>query len=232
MVINMKKILLVEDDFALAKSLKVALEMKQYQIEIADCYEIAVRMFQHMTFDILILDIQLPDGDGIELCQYIRKQSQLPILFLTANDNEDMLIKGLNSGGDDYMTKPFRIKELYARLQALLRRTQSWQEKILVGDLQIDLERREVFMNKQEIHLSAIDFDILKMLMVHKNQVLTRQQLLEAIDQENDFVEDNTLSVHVKRLRDKLGTYHGHSYIETVRGIGYRLNKEVLYEDE
>lgn len=112
------------------------------------------------------------------------------------------------------MTKPFRIKELYARLQALLRRTQSWQEKILVGDLQIDLERREVFMNKQEIHLSAIDFDILKMLMVHKNQVLTRQQLLEAIDQENDFVEDNTLSVHVKRLRDKLGTYHGHSYIE------------------
>lgn len=93
MVINMKKILLVEDDFALAKSLKVALEMKQYQIEIADCYEIAVRMFQHMTFDILILDIQLPDGDGIELCQYIRKQSQLPILFLTANDNEDMLTR-------------------------------------------------------------------------------------------------------------------------------------------
>ena len=192
----MKKVLIVEDDIALAKSLKAALEVKDYQIEVADCYNLAIRMFQHMTFDILVVDIQLPDGDGIELCEYIRKQSQLPILFLTANDNEEMLVKGLNSGGDDYMTKPFRIKELYARLQALLRRSQSLQDKMIVGNLQIDL------------------------------------QLLEAIDQENNFVEDNTLSVHVKRLRDKLGIYHGHSYIETVRGIGYRLNKEVLYEDE
>ena len=211
----MKKVLIVEDDIALAKSLKAALEVKDYQIEVADCYNLAIRMFQHMTFDILVVDIQLPDGDGIELCEYIRKQSQLPILFLTANDNEEMLVKGLNSGGDDYMTKPFRIKELYARLQALLRRSQSLQDKMIVGNLQIDLQRREVFIEKQEVHLSTIDFDI-----------------LEAIDQENNFVEDNTLSVHVKRLRDKLGIYHGHSYIETVRGIGYRLNKEVLYEDE
>lgn len=228
----MKKVLIVEDDIALAKSLKAALEVKDYQIEVADCYNLAIRMFQHMTFDILVVDIQLPDGDGIELCEYIRKQSQLPILFLTANDNEEMLVKGLNSGGDDYMTKPLRIKELYARLQALLRRSQSLQDKMIVGNLQIDLQRREVFIEKQEVHLSTIDFDILKMLMIHKNQVLTRSQLLEAIDQENNFVEDNTLSVHVKRLRDKLGIYHGHSYIETVRGIGYRLNKEVLYEDE
>lgn len=228
----MKKVLIVEDDIALVKSLKVALEVKDYQIEVADCYNLAIRMFQHMTFDILVVDIQLPDGDGTELCEYIRKQSQLPILFLTANDNEEMLVKGLNSGGDDYMTKPFRIKELYARLQAPLRRSQSLQDKMIAGNLQIDLQRREVFIEKQEVHLSTIDFDILKMLMIHKNQVLTWSQLLEAIDQENNFVEDNTLPVHVKRLRDKLGIYYGHSYIETVRGIGYRLNKEVLHEDE
>lgn len=142
----MKKVLIVEDDIALAKSLKAALEVKDYQIEVADCYNLAIRMFQHMTFDILVVDIQLPDGDGIELCEYIRKQSQLPILFLTANDNEEMLVKGLNSGGDDYMTKPFRIKELYARLQALLRRSQSLQDKMIVGNLQ-----------NQEIHKKRRD---------------------------------------------------------------------------
>ena len=140
-----------------------------------------------------------------------------------------MLVEGLNSGGDDYMTKPFRIKELYARILALLRRSQPLQDQLRIGDLSIYLKRREVFVQQEKLSLSVIDFEILKMLVTHQNQVLTRQQLLEAIEKDEYYVEDNTLSVHVKRLRDKLGTYQGISYIETVRGIGYRINQEVLY---
>lgn len=225
----MSRILLVEDDLALAKSLKEALEIKEYQVHIADCYEIALREYLQNKYDLLILDIQLPDGDGITLCQQVRLSSHVPILFLTANDNEDMLVEGLNSGGDDYMTKPFRIKELYARILALLRRGQPLQDQLRIGDLSIYLKRREVFVQQEKLSLSVIDFEILKMLVTHQNQVLTRQQLLEAIEKDEYYVEDNTLSVHVKRLRDKLGTYQGISYIETVRGIGYRINQEVLY---
>lgn len=228
----MINILLVEDDFALAKSLKEALEIKGYCVSIASHYEIALQLFHHNAFHIFILDIQLPDGNGIELCKEIRHYSQAPILFLTANDNEEMLVDGLNSGGDDYMTKPFRIKELYARMNALLRRTQKQEEFIKIADLRVDLKRHEVYLKDEYIHLSAIDFEILKMFVTHPNQVLTRRQLLEAIEQDEYYVEDNTLSVHVKRLRNKLGIYQGVSYIETVRGIGYRLSKEVLYGNE
>lgn len=228
----MSRILLVEDDLALAKSLKEALEIKEYQVHIADCYEIALREYLQNKYDLLILDIQLPDGDGITLCQQVRLSSHVPILFLTANDNEDMLVEGLNSGGDDYMTKPFRIKELYTRILALLRRSQPLQDQLRIGNLSIYLKRREVFVQQEKLSLSVIDFEILKMLVTHQNQVLTRQQLLEAIENGEYYVEDNTLSVHVKRLRDKLGTYQGISYIETVRGIGYRINQEVLYENK
>lgn len=225
----MKRILLVEDDLMLAKSLREALQVKEYQIIIADSFIIAMQTFQHTSFDLVILDIQLPDGNGIDLCCEIRKQSQVPILFLTANDNENMLVEGLNRGGDDYMTKPFRIKELYARIDALLRRTQSLNNELQIGDIHIDIQRREVYLNQEKLALSSIDFELLKLLIVHKDQVLTRRQLLEAIERDEYYVEDNTLSVHMKRLRDKLGTYQGISYIETVRGIGYRIHKEVLY---
>ncbi|MEG0367185.1 MAG: response regulator transcription factor [Coprobacillus sp.] len=228
----MKKILLVEDDLALAKSLKEALQVKDYQVEVADCYTIGIQSFQQFSFDFIILDIQLPDGSGIDLCREIRLKSQLPILFLTANDNENMLVEGLNSGGDDYMTKPFRIKELYARIEALLRRTQTLSNDICICDIHIDIQRREVYLKEERLILSVIDFELLKMLILHKDQVLTRRQLLESIDRDEYFVEDNTLSVHMKRLRDKLGTYHGVSYIETVRGIGYRIHRGVLYGNE
>lgn len=232
MVIKMKTILLVEDDYSLAKSLKEALILQEYNVEIADCLDIADRMIYQRTFDFIILDIQLPDGNGIELCQEIRKISQVPILFLTANDNEENLVNGLNSGGDDYMTKPFRIKELYARINALLRRSQVLQDETIIGDLSLHLKRREVFIQGNQLLLSHTDFEILKQLVMHKDQVLTRRQLLETIDQDESFVEDNTLSVHMKRLRDKLGLYKGIPYIETVRGIGYRIHRGVLYENK
>ena len=228
----MSKILIVEDEETIADLEKDYLELSGFEVEVANDGQLGLDKALGEEFDLIILDLMLPGVDGFEICKQVRNNKNTPIIMVSAKKDDIDKIRGLGLGADDYMTKPFRIKELYARLQALLRRSQSLQDKMIVGNLQIDLQRREVFIEKQEVHLSTIDFDILKMLMIHKNQVLTRSQLLEAIDQENNFVEDNTLSVHVKRLRDKLGIYHGHSYIETVRGIGYRLNKEVLYEDE
>ncbi|WP_028041829.1 response regulator transcription factor [Candidatus Stoquefichus massiliensis] len=227
----MSRILLVEDDLALCHSLQKALEIKAYDVVTAESYNQAKEIFCDGLFQLVILDIQLPDGNGISLCREIRLSSEVPILFLTANDNEDVLVEGLNNGGDDYMTKPFRIKELYARMTALMRRSQT-NDQLGIGHLMIDINRQEVYIQGQNVHLSTIDFELLRMLVIHKNQVLTRRQLLEAIERDEYYVEDNTLSVHMKRIRQKLGTYHGFSYIETVRGVGYRINREVLYENK
>lgn len=229
----MKTILLVEDDLSLAKSLTEALKIKQYEVIVAHCYRDAFIHIQQSTIHLVILDIQLPDGNGIQLCKDMRKISQVPILFLTASDSEEKIIEGLNSGGDDYMTKPFRIKELYARINALLRRIIYENQRMKLGDCIIDIERREIIKDQCPLILSPIDFEILKELLLSKNRILTREQLLQIIEKDGQYdVEDNTLTVHIKRLRGKLGTYHGVSYIDTVRGIGYRINKEVLYENE
>lgn len=225
-------ILLVEDDYVLRQSLKELLEIKEYNVIDVETKEEAFISFDE-SINLIIIDIQLPDGNGIDLCKEIRMISQVPILFLTANDNEDMLVKGLESGGDDYMTKPFRIKELYARLTSLLRRSQVLLDSIKIGDLMISLERYEIKKKGKFIQLSAADYEIFFMLVKHRHQVVTRNQLLEAIEKNGQyFVEDNTLSVHIKRIRERLGQYHKHSYIETVRGIGYRINQEVFYGNE
>lgn len=229
----MKTILLVEDDISLARSLTEALKIKHYQVIAVHCYRDAYIQIKQSTIHLVILDIQLPDGNGIQLCKDIRKISDVPILFLTASDSEEKIIDGLNNGGDDYMTKPFRIKELYARINALLRRTVLKNQKIKLGDYIVDIERREIDKDQCSLILSFIDFEILKELLLSKNRILTREQLLQIIEKDGRYaVEDNTLTVHIKRLRGKLGTYHGVSYIETVRGIGYRINKEVVYENE
>ena len=226
------KMMLVEDDDVLRESLKETLELECYDIIALENMSKALQLFDK-TIDLMIIDIQLPDGNGIDLCKKIRLISQVPILFLTANDNEDMLVKGLESGGDDYMTKPFRVKELYARISSLLRRSYNTMDNVKIGDLIISLNRYEIKKNNQIIQLSSIDYEIFFMLVRYRNQVLTRNQLLETIEKDGQyFVEDNTLSVHMRRIREKLGTYYNHSYIETVRGIGYRINQEVLNGNE
>lgn len=228
----MDTILVIEDDLILQRSLKELLEIKKYQVMTATTYQQAIYCF-HKNIHLIIIDIQLPDGNGIDLCQYFRKQSDIPILFLTANQNEDMLVKGLESGGDDYMTKPFRIKEFYARIQALLRRSQKNQRILTLGDLTIDFQRYEIKKNNQLIQLAPIDYEIFFLLARNKNQVITRNQLISVLEKNGQYyIEDNTLSVHIKRIREKLGLYHQRSYIETLRGIGYRIDREVLYENE
>lgn len=218
----MKKILIVEDDESLQASLKEALEIKSYQVivlgNVAD-----TRTILHPGIDLIIMDINLPDGDGISLCKEIRSNYEIPILFLTCKNEEETIVAALNAGGDDYVVKPFGIQELYARINSVLRRIPVNNHMLTSGDITIDKARYLVYKNDELIELSQLTYLILVLLLEAHGMVITRDHLLELIErQTGHFVEDNTLSVHMKRLRQKLGTYQGEVYIETLRGVGYR----------
>ena len=217
----MKNILIVEDDEHIQKSLKEILEMKDYCVYQSYTQKEALHMIDE-KMQLIILDIQLPDGNGIVLCQHIRQTFSMPILFLTCRNDEETIVEGLNAGGDDYVCKPFGIKELLARIEALLRRMPINEDIIYTADLKINTQSYQVYKQGKYVDLGLIPYYILVHLVQHQGIVVTRQQLLMMIEQLTGHeLEDNTLSVHMKRLREKIGTYHG-SYIETIRGVGYR----------
>ena len=215
-------ILIVEDDIAIQETLKELLCMKGYQVQQAYHMKEAL-LLDKSHIDVMIIDIQLPDGNGITLCQQMRQQSQIPILFLTAKDDEQTIVEALNAGGDDYITKPFRANELLARLNCIMRRIEHNHDIIQTNDLSIDIRKYRVMKNNQEIVLSAIAYEILFLIVQNQGMVITRERMIEFIEEKTgNYIEDNTVSVHMKRLREKLGQYQQQEYIETVRGIGYR----------
>ena len=215
-------ILIVEDDIAIQETLKELLCMKGYQVQQAYHMKEAL-LLDKSHIDVMIIDIQLPDGNGITLCQQMRQQSQIPILFLTAKDDEQTIVEALNAGGDDYITKPFRANELLARLTCIMRRIEHNHDIIQTNDLSIDIRKYRVMKNNQEIVLSAIGYEILFLIVQNQGMVITRERMIEFIEEKTgNYIEDNTVSVHMKRLREKLGQYQQQEYIETVRGIGYR----------
>ena len=215
-------ILIVEDDIAILETLKELLCMKGYQVQQAYHMKEAL-LLDKSHIDVMIIDIQLPDGNGITLCQQMRQQSQIPILFLTAKDDEQTIVEALNAGGDDYITKPFRANELLARLNCIMRRIEHNHDIIQTNDLSIDIRKYRVMKNNQEIVLSAIGYEILFLIVQNQGMVITRERMIEFIEEKTgNYIEDNTVSVHMKRLREKLGQYQQQEYIETVRGIGYR----------
>lgn len=219
MVIEMK-IILLEDDQQLQESLQLALNMKNHEVTCIETVQQAKEICYH-NYDLTILDIQLPDGNGMDVCYHIKKQDNIPVIFLTANDQEESIIAGLNAGADDYITKPFSLNILYARINAVTRRS---SKVIKTGDLMIDMNNFQIYKNGEIIKLTAIEYEIIFAFMKHRGQILTRNQLLDRIQEiTGNAVENNTLTVHMKRIRDKLGRYQGHDYIETVRGIGYRF---------
>lgn len=219
MVIEMR-IILLEDDLQLQESLNLALSLKNYEVACVSNVKQA-KEIHYEDFDLAILDIQLPDGNGIDVCRYIRQKYHLPIIFLTANDLENTIVEGLNAGGDDYITKPFSLNILYARIEAATRRN---HKVVKIGDLKIDAANYQIYKDGKLLNFTAIEYEIIFSFIKHKGQILTRNQLLDCIErQTGNIVENNTLTVHMKRIRDKLGTYQGHDYIETVRGIGYRF---------
>ena len=212
------KILLVEDDIFLRDGLSEMLTKEGYDVTVAENFIMANEKIRE-HFQLIILDIMLPDGNGLELCQEIRKaDNNTPILFLTACDDEIQIVRGLDAGADDYVTKPFRLLELLSRVRALLRRrtgTTVYQN----NDLFVDVSTMSVKKNGENIILTPTEFQILSVLIQNSGIIVTRNNLLEKIwDCDGNFIDDNTLSVHISRLRDKIGADH----IATVRGTGYR----------
>lgn len=221
----MSKIFVIEDDFTLRREIQELLEKQGETIITASGYQEALQMIINKEeTDLYLIDVMLSDGSGFELCEKIRQRNNKPILFLTACSDEDSIVKGLNLGADDYITKPFRVRELLSRIQANLRRGKRETTTALYsGELMLDKEAELIYRKEKVLKLSKIEYKLLVFLLEHPGIVLKREQLLENIwDEEGKFVEDNTLSVAMSRLRRKVGDYQGCSYWEVVWGIGYR----------
>jgi len=229
-------ILLLEDDISLVDGLKYALERNGFEVDVVRMVKEAIhRLAEIDSYDLLILDVTLPDGTGFEVCEKVRKGGhQIPIIFLTASDEEVNVIRGLDSGGDDYVTKPFRLGELCSRIHALLRRTdlskQNHQTLIVCGDISIDLLGSRVMLKGEVLELTNAEYRLICLLVKNANRVTTRSSILNELwDSTGDFVDDNTLSVYVRRLREKIEVDPSHpKYLITVRGFGYQWNEVVL----
>lgn len=225
------KVLVVEDDEMILEGLSIALSQEGYRVVTAKtCREAFEVLKKEELPDICLLDVMLPDGDGYTVCREIRKKSELPILFLTACDDEIHTVMALEIGADDYVAKPFRIRELLARMKAILRRSAGQKQKeasvIKIGENQIFPDTGKVYAQNKEVLLTAMEYKLLLIFLNHRGKNLTREQILGEIwEDAGDFVNDNTLSVYVKRLRKKLGDTEESPLITTVRGIGYRLEK-------
>ncbi len=218
-------VFVVEDDEIIQDSLRYSLVQAGYAVTTAGSVREALGCLERgEPFDLCLLDIRLPDGSGFQVCDAIRARGSTPILFLTACDDEVNTVRALETGGDDYIPKPFRVRELLARMGAVLRRSTPGQPgaaaPVLVGANQVDLQTGKVYRNGQEVVLTAMEYKLLLVFLRNRGQLLSRGQILNQLwDAAGDYVNDNTLTVYVKRLREKLGE----GVIQTVRGIGYRL---------
>lgn len=218
------KVLVVEDEPAIRESLDLALEAQGYQVLLAEDGRSALRMFDEKP-DLVLLDWMLPDVNGLEVCREIRKTSQVPILMLTARAELDDRVEGLDSGADDYLPKPFKLKELLARMRALLRRGQRvTQDNLQFGDMTLDATASSVTKGGKEIFLTALEFQLLAFFVRHPRQVLSKEQLLNRVWGWEEGVNINVVEVHISSLRGKLGDSE-RKLIRTVRGLGYVLGR-------
>lgn len=222
-------IFLLEDDSAIGIGLSYSLKNEGYGVTVAKTVKEALKVIKEKSFSLYILDLTLPDGSGYDVCTEIKKSGDLPVIFLTAYDDEVNVIMGLELGADDYISKPFRVKELLARIKTVLRRyNKDTADGIInIGNIKINTNEAKVYKNSQEIILTAMEYRLLLTFINNRGIVLTRQKLLEDIwDVAGDFVNDNTLTVYIKRLRDKIEEDPANpSVIKTVRGMGYILEK-------
>ena len=222
-------IFLLEDDNAIGIGLSYSLKNEGYSVTIAKTVEEALEIIRNKTFTLYILDLTLPDGSGYDVCTQIKKQGDLPVIFLTAYDDEVNVIMGLELGADDYISKPFRVKELLARIKTVLRRhnKDTADGMINIGNIRINTNEAKVYKDSKEVILTAMEYRLLLIFINNRGIVLSRQKLLEDIwDVAGDFVNDNTLTVYIKRLRDKIEEDPASpNIIKTVRGLGYILEK-------
>lgn len=220
----------LEDDSAIALGLTYSLENEGYYVTLAKNVTEAMEIIKNQKFSLYILDLTLPDGSGYDVCKEIKKIGDLPVIFLTAFDDEVNVVMGFEFGADDYISKPFRLKELLVRIKSVLRRynKDSADGVIKIKELTINTNEAKVYKNGNEIVLTAMEYRLLLILLNNRGKVLSRTQLLENIwDIDGDFVEDNTLTVYIKRLRDKIEDEPTKPvYIKTVRGLGYVIDND------
>jgi len=223
-------ILLVDDEDSIQKLLAYPLEREGFRVLQARDGEDALRLFDSEQVDLVVLDLMLPKLDGLEVCKRLRAESQVPIIMLTARDDELDKVVGLELGADDYITKPFSIREFRSRVRALLRRASAARQTSLDGDvisldgLVIDLGRRSVEVRSRDVQLTYVEFELLRILASHPGRVYSRRMLLESLWGGADYREPRTIDVHVRHLREKLELNPAEpEYILTVRGVGYRF---------
>ncbi|WP_214756280.1 response regulator transcription factor [Exiguobacterium sp. s157] len=224
-------ILIVEDDRTIASGLQYSLEQEQFTTTLCQNVADATRLIEQQlhTIDLCLFDLSLPDGSGYDLCRLVKQKQDIPVIFLTAFDDEVNVVMGLDMGADDYITKPFRVRELISRIHSVLRRynKQASSPILTIGSVEINTQDAKVTKDGSEILLTALEYRLLLIFGRHTGQVLSRAQLLDQIwDMGGDFVNDNTLTVYIKRLREKLeDDPQRPTLIKTVRGIGYKVER-------
>lgn len=222
-------IFLLEDDEAIGIGLTYSLENEGYKVTLAKSVKDAEKIIDEKKFSLYILDLTLPDGSGYDVCKKVKANGDLPVIFLTAYDDEVNVIMGFELGADDYISKPFRVKELMLRIKSVMRRysNETSDGIIKINNLKINTNEAKVYKNNEEIVLTAMEYRLLLILLSNRGKVLSRTALLENIwDVAGDFVEDNTLTVYIKRLRDKIEEDPTKpEFIKTVRGLGYVIEK-------
>ena len=223
----MAKLLIVEDDKAIVKSISEFLSGEGFVVDAAGGQREAIEKLETQQYDLALLDLSLADGNGYSVCSYIKSKGDMPVIFLTATDDEYSVVAGLDMGADDYMTKPVRPRELVSRIRSVLRRTGKNQAVVTFGNLRIDTEKAIVTKNGEELFLSALEYRLLLILINNRGRVLTRAQILNDIwDAAGEYVNDNTLTVYIKRLRSKIEDDPAEpTLIQTVRGLGYKAGE-------
>lgn len=221
----MTKILLVEDEETIVRSLKDFLRAEGFDVDNTDGQKNALEMLERSDYDLALLDVSLSEGNGFSLCSAIKKEKQLPVIFLTASGDEFSVVTGLDLGADDYIAKPFRPRELVSRINSVLRRCGKGRKFFDIDNVRVDLDKGVVYRNGQDLYLSALEYRLFLAFINSEGRLLTRSRLLEEIwDVAGDFVNDNTLTVYIKRLRDKIENNPAEpKIIVTVRGMGYKL---------
>lgn len=222
----MSRILYVEDDLSLIEGLRYTLESVGYAVDNARTVKEALNLYRNNQYHLLLLDVTLPDGSGFDICEEARKSSEVPIIFLTASDQEVNIVRGLDMGGDDYVAKPFKLNELLSRIKALLRRSAGFSkaEILEANGVKVNVAERLVWKNGEPLDLTLVEYKLLCFFLRNPNHLLSREMILDHMwDGNGNYVDDNTLSVYVRRLRNKVEEEpNTPRYLLTERGFGYK----------
>jgi DNA-binding response OmpR family regulator len=225
---SMRRILLVEDDLSLIEGLKFSLSKHDFDVTVARTVKEAGEIFSLNEYQLIILDLMLPDGSGFDICKSIRQQSAVPIIFLTASDEEVNVVMGLDLGGDDYISKPFKLNELISRINAILRRssTESSKTELSSNGIVVKLLEGRALKNGKDMELTSAEYKLLCLFMKNPRRVMSRDQIMQELwDSHESFIDDNTLNVYISRLREKIEENPKHpSFLVTLRGMGYKWN--------